>query len=199
MTLGSLTRLPSLFTPQRQDVLSYRLRPPWVLYEEWKGGNNMDTDSLISEKRQELWDCIADAQAIVKEEMQIITDYANTIQEKSRIDRAETQKELGELMVSKERAEEGERQAQKIAADATIVLNNYKEQLTTAFAETNILRNQLETERTNSERTIWDDLDKERVVLATQREAMEEQKKLQDEIVKLKEELSTERQCTKED
>ena len=187
----------------------------------------MDTDLLISAKRQELWDCIFYAQALAEEEIQTITNYAKAIEEQSKVDREEGQAEIEQLIAAKELAEEGKRQAQKIAEmteqvlqqfqfqlaeqkektatsqktaeDVTIALHNYKDLLITALAGATTLRYQLQAEKDNSEgikisnRKERDDLDKEWAVLASQREALAGQKILQDEIIRLRDQLSKER------
>lgn len=146
--------------------------------------SHRQTTGSLLEQLKEMKAALVDAQENAKEEIQTMTNYVNNLQEQTRADREEVQKELEELTAAKERAEEGQRAAQKvadmteqvlqqlqaqvadlkekaaashsIAENATADLAGCKEQLTAALADVATFKMQLENERTAAERTISD-------------------------------------------
>lgn len=169
---------------------------------------------------------LVDTQAIAKAEVESITKQLKELQKQAAKQREEDLLELTELKEQKTAAEEGQRQAQKIAnlteqaisqlqeqaielktiaelnknkAEQTVTeLDKRTKELNLFHQEIITLKSQLKSEKETSTRTLEDqrhhsEIDKQRALLTMQQTTLEKREILQDEIVKLRDQLATER------
>ena len=170
---------------------------------------------------------LVDTQATAKKEVEVIAKQLKELTEKTIQDNKKNALELADLKEQKEIAEEGQRQAIKIAnlteqtlvqvqeqiaeLKASATANREKAvQLTTELDQKNIklanmvqeltsLKNQLEKERESAKRSLEDqqhhsELDKQNAILLTQQTSLAKREHLQDEIVRLRDQLASERE-----
>ena len=170
---------------------------------------------------------LVDTQTTAKAEVEAITKQMKELTEKSAQENKKNMLELADLKEQKEMAEEGQRQAAKIASLTEQTLGQAQEQiaelkenaafnsqraeqaineldqknieLNTAVQELAALKNQLEKERENFKLSLEgqqhrSELDKQKAILLTQQASLAKRESLQDEIVRLRDQLATERE-----
>jgi len=170
---------------------------------------------------------LVDVQATAKSEVDTITKQMKDLTEKAAQATKKNMLELAELKEQKEIAEEGKRQAVKIANLTEQTLGQAQEQiaelttstnfnqqkaveainkldqknieLNTVVQELTTLKKRFEEKIENSKRSLTDqqhhsELDKQKAILVTQQASLAKREMLQDEIVRLRDQLATERE-----
>lgn len=170
---------------------------------------------------------LMDTQAASKAEVEAITKQMKELTEKAVQENRKNMVESADLKQQKEMAEEGQRQAVKIANLTEQTLRQVQDQvaefknkdaisrqraeqainkldqttieLNTSRQELTILKNQLQKQTETSKRSLEDqhqrsELDRQKAILSAQQASLVKRESLQDEIVRLRDQLSTERE-----
>lgn len=185
-------------------------------------------DHIVADLKEQLIAAkanLVDTQAIAKAEVESITKQLKELQKQIAKQREDYLLELTDAKEQKTAAEEGQRQAQKIASlteqsfkqfqeqnielKAKAELNQQKadqavneldkrtKELNLFHQEIIMLKGQLKTEKEDFTRCLKDqqhqsEIDKQKALLLAQQTALEKRESLQDEIVKLRDQLATE-------
>ncbi len=189
--------------------------------------NNEQTTSDLKEQLKSMKARLVDVQASAKKEGEALRKELNDYKEEMGKEIEKYRSELSTAKEQKEIAEEGQRQAQKIAtmteqvleqtnqqlaeckdkasldsqrADQAISqLDIVTEQLFTTRQEVSMLKTQLELQKENAIRSLKDqqnnsEIEKQKAILAAGQLSLEKRESLQNEIVKLRDQLATERE-----
>jgi len=189
--------------------------------------NNEQTISKLKEQLKSMKASLVDVQASAKKEGEALRKELNDYKEEMSKEREKFLSELSTAKEQKEIAEEGQRQAQKIATMTEQVLEQTNQQLTeckdqasldsqrtdqaisqldivteelfTTRQEVSMLKTQLELQKENAIRSLKDqqnnsEIEKQKAILAAGQLSLEKRESLQNEIVKLRDQLATERE-----
>lgn len=187
-------------------------------------------DHIVADLKEQLITAkanLVDTQAIAKAEVESIAKQLKELQKQTAKQREDDLLELTDAKEQKIAAEEGQRQAQKIANLTEQALKQFQEQNIELKAMTELnqqkaeqavseldkrtkelnlfhqeiitLKAQLKSEKENSIQSLEDqkqhsEIDKQKALLAAGQIALEKRENLQDEIVKLRDQLATERE-----